>query len=113
VRCHPFLACTLILSSVACGPRGGANITAKAQSDEVAVVSADDPAMLQAFARAHGTLDAFLSRVAAKDPLVREPLVKVKVQDGDAVEYFWVASPIDVSGGYSGTVRTIRRRYIT
>jgi uncharacterized protein YegJ (DUF2314 family) len=60
--------------------------------------------MLRAFARAHETLDTFLVRVAAKDPLVREPLVKVKVQDGDAVEYFWVASPTEISGGYSGTV---------
>jgi len=104
VRCHLFPASALILCLTACGSRGESNITAKAKSDEVASVSADDPAMLRAFARARDTLGAFLVRVAAKDPVVREPLVKVKVLDGDAVEYFWVASPTETSGVYTGTV---------
>jgi|ERR1700722_2751938 len=99
-----FLVCALFAGLAACESREK-NITAKARSDKTVAVSVDDPAMLQAFARARGTLDNFLARVAANDPLVLEPLVKVKVQDGDVVEYFWVDSPTEISGAYSGTVR--------
>jgi uncharacterized protein YegJ (DUF2314 family) len=95
----------LILNLTGCGPGGAPSITDKAETDKVAMAEADDPAMLQAFAKAKGSLDAFLDRVAAKDPLVQEPLVKLKVQDGEAVEYFWIGSLSQESGGLNGTVK--------
>ena len=60
---HPFLVFALFVELAGCQSREK-NITAKAQSDKVVAVSADDPAMLQAFSRARGTLDNFLARVA-------------------------------------------------
>ena len=95
----------LILNLTGCGPGGAPSITDKAETDKVAMAEADDPAMLQAFAKAKGSLDAFLDRVAAKDPLVQEPLVKIKVQDGEAVEYFWIGSLSQESDGLNGTVK--------
>lgn len=94
-----------IILLAGCGPKSEQSVTAKADADKVIMAAADDPAMLQAFARAKSTLDAFLARVAAKDPLVQEPLVKIKVQDGDAVEFFWIGSLTQASGGLTGIVR--------
>jgi uncharacterized protein YegJ (DUF2314 family) len=79
-------------------------ITERAQSDTVQNVKADDPAMLAAFAKARQTLDSFLGRLAAKDPAITEPVLKIKIEDGDAVEYFWVASPTVKGDLYSGTI---------
>jgi uncharacterized protein YegJ (DUF2314 family) len=94
----------IVVDLAGCGTGGEPSITAKAESDKVAMASADDAAMLRAFAKAKGSLDAFLARVAAKDPLVQEPLVKIKVQDGEAVEYFWIGSFSQESGWLNGTV---------
>jgi uncharacterized protein YegJ (DUF2314 family) len=68
------------------------------------MVKADDPAMLRAFAKANRTLDAFLIRLAAKDPTLTDPALKVKLVDGEAVEFFWVISPSATAHGYSGTI---------
>jgi uncharacterized protein YegJ (DUF2314 family) len=95
----------MVVALAGCGAGSEPSITARAEADKVAMASADDAAMLQAFARAKGSLDAFLTRVAAKDPLVQEPLVKIKVQDGEAVEYFWIGSLTQESGGVTGIVK--------
>ena len=88
----------------ACGTPDQTTITERAQSDSVQMVKSDDPELLRAFAKARQTLDEFLARLAAKDPAVAMPALKVRIQDGDAVEYFWVTSP-SVSGQvYSGTI---------
>jgi uncharacterized protein YegJ (DUF2314 family) len=100
-----FASLAIVVDLAACGAGGEPSITAKAESDKVAMASVDDAAMLQAFARAQATLDGFLVRVAAKDPLVQEPLVKIKVQDGEAAEYFWIGSLGQESGGLNGTVK--------
>jgi uncharacterized protein YegJ (DUF2314 family) len=97
------LLVSLVLAG--CGLGEEESITAKADADKVAMADAQDPAMLEAFARAGATLEDFLARIAAKDPIVQEPLVKLKVQDGDKVEYFWIDSPTQVEGGFSGVVR--------
>jgi uncharacterized protein YegJ (DUF2314 family) len=85
----------IVVDLAGCGAGGEPSITAKAESDKVAMASADDAAML----------DAFLARVAAKDPLVQKPLVKIKVQDGEAVEYFWIGSLAQEEGGLTGIVK--------
>jgi uncharacterized protein YegJ (DUF2314 family) len=95
----------IVVDLAGCGAGGEPSITAKAESDKVAMASADDAAMLQAFAKAKGSLEAFLARVAAKDPLVQKPLVKIKVQDGEAVEYFWIGSLAQEEGGLTGIVK--------
>jgi uncharacterized protein YegJ (DUF2314 family) len=82
----------------------GESITDRARADHVQGISRDDPAMLHAFEKARASLDTFLSRVAAKDPAVTGPAVKVKVQDGDSVEYFWISEPLATPTGYVGTI---------
>jgi uncharacterized protein YegJ (DUF2314 family) len=89
---------------VACESGDEKAITQRAQSDTVQMVKSDNPEMLRAFAKANRTLDAFLVRLAAKDPAITMPALKIKVQDGNAVEYFWVASPSVAAHGYSGTI---------
>jgi uncharacterized protein YegJ (DUF2314 family) len=79
-------------------------ITQSARSDSVKMVKTDDPAMLRAFAKARATLDSFLARLVARDPAITQPALKVRIEDGDAVEYFWVTSPTAVAQGYSGTI---------
>jgi len=74
------------------------------QSNSVQMVKEDDPDMLRAFARANDTLDVFLARLAANDPAIADPALKVKVQDGNAVEYLWVTSPAAIANGYSGII---------
>jgi uncharacterized protein YegJ (DUF2314 family) len=110
VRGHSVPHVPLVVSCIsaaalsACGTPDQTTITERAQSDSVQVVKSDDPEMLRAFAKAKETLDEFLARLAAKDPALAMPALKVRIQDGDAVEYFWVTSP-SVSGQvFSGTI---------
>jgi uncharacterized protein YegJ (DUF2314 family) len=93
------------LGVAGCGLGGEQSVTAKAESDQVVMAGADDPAMLQAFARAQATLDGFLVHVAAQDPVLQEALVKIKVQEGEAVEYFWIGSLTQKSDGLTGIVK--------
>ena len=105
VRCSGLIV--MLISAVplvACESREEKTITQRAQSDTVQIVKLDDPEMLRAFAKANRTLDAFLARLAARDPAIAMPALKIKVQDGDAVEYFWVSSPSVTAQGYSGTI---------
>jgi uncharacterized protein YegJ (DUF2314 family) len=109
VRVHRVPRLALVLAFVSAGALGACDphqqtITDRAESDTVQDVKADDPAMLLAFAKARQTLGPFLARLAAKDPAITQPVMKVKIQDGDAVEYFWVASPTITGELYSGTI---------
>ena len=79
-------------------------ITDRANLDHVATVAADDPAMLRAFSKARGTLDAFLNLVASRDPNVKIPSLKVKIEDNGAVEYFWIADFSVTTTGFSGSI---------
>lgn len=67
-------------------------ITERAEQDRAEMVAPQDPAMLRAFDKARATLDGFLALLASKDPRVNHPSLKVKITDGDAVEFFWVTN---------------------
>ena len=104
-RQSPFIPVLAMLITAGCGLGSEPSITAKAESDKVAMATAGDPAMMQAFTKARDTLGEFLARVAEKDPVVQEPLVKIKIQEGDAVEYFWIGSLTETSDEVTGVVR--------
>ena len=105
VRCFGLIVMLIsAMPQVACESPDEKTITQRAQSDTVQMVKTDDPEMLRAFAKANRTLDAFLARLAARDPAIAMPALKIKVQDGDAVEYFWVSSLSVTAQGYSGTI---------
>jgi uncharacterized protein YegJ (DUF2314 family) len=79
-------------------------ISDKTASDQVEMVSADDPAMANAFRNARETLDTFLDRVIAKDKAITMPSLKVRIVDGDAVEYFWISPFRVTTSGLVGTI---------
>jgi uncharacterized protein YegJ (DUF2314 family) len=80
------------------------SITQLANADHVAMVTAEDPAMLSAFAKARETLDSFLRLVASGDPNIKDPSIKVKIEDNGVVEYFWIADFSPTSAGFSGNI---------
>lgn len=104
-----------MLASVLAQPALAQTITERAEQDRAEMVAAEDPAMLRAFDKARATLDGFLALLAKKDPRVNHPSLKVKITDGDAVEYFWVTNFTQRGNAFSGRisnepalVRTVR-----
>ena len=93
-----------MLSLVACVSTTGPSFIERVQSGTVQSVNVDDPGVVRAVAKARNTLDTFLERVAAKDPAITLPVLMVKLQDGDAVEYLWVASPTATASGFEGII---------
>lgn len=96
------MSAAIALSASACG--ADQSVTQEAAADTIISVRADDPAMLNAFAKARSTLDDFLQRAASHDSSMSDASVKVKIADGDEVEYFWIM-PFHASGArYSGVI---------
>jgi uncharacterized protein YegJ (DUF2314 family) len=89
---------------VGCDRARHESITQQANADHVAMVTAEDPAMLRAFAKARGTLDSFLHLAASGDPNIKGPSVKVKIEDNGAVEYFWITDFSATATGFSGSI---------
>lgn len=79
-------------------------ITERAEQDRAEMVQAQDPAMLRAFEKARVTLDGFLALLESKDPRVNHPSLKVKVVDGDAIEYFWVTNFSHRGDAFTGRI---------
>lgn len=99
------LAVSFMLAFVtACNSRDSRTVVEKAAADTAVDVDEDDAEMLKAFAKAHATLDDFLKRLEAKDPAIKYPALKVKIEDQGKVEYFWMADPTVAVNGISGTI---------
>ena len=92
---------------VGCGRASHESITEQANADHVAMVTAEDPAMLRAFAKARETLDSFLHLVESGDPNIKDPSLKVRVEDNGAVEYFWITDFSETTTGFSGSINNV------
>jgi uncharacterized protein YegJ (DUF2314 family) len=65
-------------------------ITEKAERDEVALVSKNDPVMAAAMSKARASLPDFLKLAAAPLPKTDAFAVKVAIREGANAEYFWI-----------------------
>jgi uncharacterized protein YegJ (DUF2314 family) len=83
------------------------SITERANADHVSMVTAEDPAMLRAFAKARETLDSFLHLVESGDPSIKDPSLKAKIEDNGVVEYFWIAHFSASATGFSGSINNV------
>lgn len=68
----------------------GAVATASPDEDRVVMVSASDPEMNAAIARARASLGTFWKQYETPDAGVNNLGLKVGIADGDDVEYFWL-----------------------
>jgi uncharacterized protein YegJ (DUF2314 family) len=64
----------------------------------------DEKKMDQAIAEARSTLDEFLSRLRSPQPGDEHFHVKVRIEDKNGVEHFWVSDPKLDSEPYSGKI---------
>jgi uncharacterized protein YegJ (DUF2314 family) len=71
-------------------PASAQSITEKAERDEVALVSKNDPAMAAAMTKARATLPDFLKLAAAPPAKTEAFAVKVAIREGAHAEYFWI-----------------------
>ncbi|OQW33384.1 MAG: hypothetical protein A4E19_02940 [Nitrospira sp. SG-bin1] len=64
----------------------------KAKNDSAVDMSDEDPAMQKAMERARAGLDDFLKKVGSPPPNTDQYSVKVRVSEGDNLEYLWVSN---------------------
>jgi uncharacterized protein YegJ (DUF2314 family) len=92
---------------IALKPQSGA--LQRAESDDVTVVSEDDPIMQAAFKKARDTLDQFLALSAAPEPNTESYAVKVAISHGGRTEYFWISPFTRTGETFSGRVSNTPR----
>lgn len=68
------------------------SFTDKAKNDGTVEVSDEDPAMQKAMARARAGLDGFLKKAGSPPSDTGEYSVKVRVSEGDSLEYLWISN---------------------
>ena len=68
------------------------SFTDKAKKDRTVEVSDEDPAMQKAMERARAGLDDFLRKAGSPPPDTDQYSVKVRVSEGDGLEYLWVSN---------------------
>jgi uncharacterized protein YegJ (DUF2314 family) len=95
---------------IALKPHSGA--LQRAQSDDVTIVSDDDPIMQAAFKKARDTLDEFLALSAAPKPNTESYSVKVAISHMGRTEYFWIAPFAQIGDEFSGRISNTPR-YVT
>ena len=84
----------------------------RAQSDDVTMVSDDDPIMQAAFKKAADTLDEFLALSAAPKPNTDSYAVKVAISHMGRTEYFWITPFTQSEDEFSGRISNTPR-YVT
>jgi uncharacterized protein YegJ (DUF2314 family) len=95
-RCSTLLA---LAACIACGvDRGGSEVIRRDGEPDAITVSATDPELVAARARAQQTYPQFLQMLVAPDSSDREVAVKLIFSRGDTVEYLWV-DELDLTGG--------------
>jgi uncharacterized protein YegJ (DUF2314 family) len=81
----------------------------RAQSDDVTVVSDDDPIMQAAFEKARDGLDEFLALSSSPAPNTNSYAVKVAVSHAGRKEYFWINPFAENDGSFSGRINNTPR----
>lgn len=97
-----FAALAAMFAAIQTFPASAQSITEKAERDEVALVSKNDPAMAAAMTKARATLPDFLKLAAAPPAKADAFAVKVAIHDGAHVEYFWITPFEQKSEGFAG-----------
>lgn len=102
--CVFFLLCL----TAACGQSGGVH-------DRAVAVATDDAAMNEAMDKARQTLPDFLAKADNPPAGTSNYALKVKIEDENGVEHFWVTPFLKTENGFTGvinnepaTVRSVR-----
>lgn len=84
----------------------------KARNDQIFLIKTGDPDMALARQKARTTLTEFLKQAQSPRSSQRNFAVKVGIQDGDQMEYFWIApfkqSGDMIVGNINNTPRTVK-----
>ncbi len=93
----------------------GTGCTARAVAERVVPVSADDPVMNAAIAKARATVGAFETALRAPKASQSGFSIKIPVADGDEIEHFWLSNVRFDGSEFSGkidnepeTVKTVK-----
>jgi uncharacterized protein YegJ (DUF2314 family) len=68
------------------------SFTDKAKKDKAVEMGDEDPAMQKAMERARAGLDDFLRKAGSPPPNTDQYSVKVRISEGDSLEYLWVSN---------------------
>lgn len=74
------------------------------QNDEVVMISQDDNEMNQAMQQAYDSLDSFIARLQNPQAGDENFLLKVRVEDENGAEHFWVTDIAITEDGFSGVI---------
>ena len=97
---HCIAAPLLLVSTLACTPL----TTERAQIDGTATTPSEEPALRPAMEKAQATLDAFLTKAKQQPAGTSAYALKVRVQEGRDVEYFWVEEFTWSDGSFTGMI---------
>jgi len=86
----------LLLATVACSP--------SVPQDEVVPVEATDASMNDAIAEAKATVGEFIEALEGGAPGDDGFSVKVEVDDGESIEFFWLSDVTYADGVFSGKI---------
>lgn len=91
------LLLSMIMAALYASPSSTQSLINKAERDEIALVSKNDPGMAMAMQKARDTLPEFLKAAAAPPAGAEGFAVKVAIREGANAEYFWI-SPFEPKG---------------
>lgn len=83
------------------------SFTDKAKNDSTVEVSDEDPAMQKAMARARAGLDGFLKKAGSPPSDTGHYSVKVRVSEGESLEYLWIAELKGEGDLWSGRIENV------
>ena len=79
----------------------------KAKSDSTVEVSDEDPVMQKAMARARAGLEGFLKKAGSPPSDTGQYSVKVRVSEGDSLEYLWISNLKGEGDLWSGQIENL------
>jgi uncharacterized protein YegJ (DUF2314 family) len=97
---HRIAAPLLLLSILACTPFTGE----RARHDEVANLQSEETALRRGMEKAQATLDGFLAKAKQQPAGTSGYALRVKVEEGRDIEYFWVDAFTWSDGSFTTTI---------
>jgi uncharacterized protein YegJ (DUF2314 family) len=102
-RVMQLIVAVLAVSAVAC--RSSSNsVTKRPDEPDVVAVQATDPEMNQAMAKARATIGEFVTRLDHPPQTQSSVSLKVRVEEGQAVEHLWLVSVTHAPESFTGVV---------
>jgi uncharacterized protein YegJ (DUF2314 family) len=83
------------------------SFTDKAKNDGTVEVSDEDPAMQKAMARARAGLEGFLKKAGSPPSDTGQYSVKVRVSEGESLEYLWISDLKGQGDLWSGRIENV------